>query len=173
MTSDGFGQSLLTLIGTASAGSFDLTFEPMYDRGRHAIDLRLQLSQRAGATHRFSEIANQRASSPVSSLRRGATHLMRALGLPVADRSAYDQFMLRFHDYLKENTDFQNGCPKIRLEFPPRATWIVFTDAVPHAALSGQFALEHTYIVPTSALLSPDKAPINVLESLCGRPLSV
>lgn len=66
VTSDGFGQSLLTLIGTASAGSFDLTFEPMYDRGRHAIDLRLQLSQRAGATHRFSEIANQRASSPVS-----------------------------------------------------------------------------------------------------------
>lgn len=115
----------------------------------------------------------ERASSPVSSLRRGATHLMRALGLPVADRSAYDQFMLRFHDYLKENTDFQNGCQKIRLEFPPRATWIVFTDAVPHAALSGQFALEHTYIVPTNALLSPDKAPINVLESLCGCPLSV
>ena len=115
----------------------------------------------------------ERASSPMGSLRRVATHLMRVLGLPVADRSAYDQFMLRFHDYLKENTDFQNGCPKIRLEFPPRATWVVFTDAVPHAALSGQFALEHTYIVPTSVLLSPDKAPINVLESLCGRPLSV
>lgn len=81
--------------------------------------------------------------------------------------------MLRFHDYLKENADFQSGCVKIRLEFPPRATWIVFTDAVAHAALSGQFALEQTYIVPTNALLAPDKAPISVLESICGRTLSV
>ena len=110
--------------------------------------------------------------SPFSSLRRGTTQLMRKLGLPVADRSAYDRFMLRFHDYLKENADFQENCDKIRLEFPPRATWIVFTDAVPHAALSGQYALEQTYIVPPDALLAPDAAPISILESLCGRSLS-
>ena len=66
VTSDGFGQSLLTLLTTVGAGSLDVTLEPMYDRTRHAIDLRLQLNQRAGATHRFSETANQRASTPVS-----------------------------------------------------------------------------------------------------------
>ncbi len=66
VSSDGSPQSLLTLLTTLGTGSLDVTFEPMYDRSRHAIDLRLQLSQRAGATHRFSETANQRASSPVS-----------------------------------------------------------------------------------------------------------
>ena len=95
---------------------------------------------------------------------------MRAVGLPVAERSAYDRFMLRFHDYLKENADKQLS--QDTPEFPPRATRIVFTDAVPHAVLSGQFALEQTYIVPPDALLSPDHAPISVLESMCGHSLS-
>ena len=114
-----------------------------------------------------------RASSLLGLFRRSVTHLIGSMGLMIAERSAYDQFMLRFHDYLKENSDFQDHCTKIRLEFPPQATWIVFTDAVPHAALSGQFALEHTYILPTKALLLPEKAPISVLESLCGQSLSI
>jgi hypothetical protein len=105
-------------------------------------------------------------------LRRELGRLMRILELPSAKRSAYDSFMLRFHDYLKENSDFQKNCQKTRLEFPPNSTWIVFTDCVPHAALSGQFALEHTYIVPVAALLLPEKAPIRVLEALCGRALA-
>ena len=112
------------------------------------------------------------ASSPLRAFSRGVTTLRRAAGLGGADRSAYDQFMLRFHDFLKENTRFQEETPKTRLEFPPLSTWIVFTDGVPHAALSGQFALEQTYIVPVNALLAPDHAPLRVLEKLCGRPLS-
>ncbi len=51
-------------------------------------------------------------------------------------------------------------------------SWLVFTDGVPHAVLSGQSALEQTFIVPMPALLAPDKAPLRVLESLCGRPLA-
>ena len=27
-------------------------------------------------------------------------------------RTPYDMFMLGFHDYLKENADFQKNCPK-------------------------------------------------------------
>jgi hypothetical protein len=130
-----------------------------------------QLARRFAADAGLEQIA-ARSSSGFGSLRRGATRLLSNLGLPLAERSAYDRFMLRFHDYLKENADFQKNCPKIRLEFPPHSTWIVFTDAVPHAVLSGQFALEQTYIVPTDALLSPDTAPISILESLCGRTLS-
>jgi hypothetical protein len=113
-----------------------------------------------------------RASSKMSRFLKSAIRLMRAVGLPVIDRSPYDKFMLKFHNYLKENSSFQEKCVKTCLEFPPRSTWIVFTDAVPHAVLSGQFALEHTYIVPISALLLPHKAPIRVLEELCGRSLS-
>ncbi len=95
---------------------------------------------------------------------------LKILGL--SDHSAYDKFMLHFHDYLKANTDFQANCDRVRLEFPPRATWLVFTDGVPHAALSGQFALEHTYIVPIAALVNAQKAPISILEKICERKLS-
>jgi len=98
--------------------------------------------------------------------------IARALHLRPAERSPYDSFMLRFHDYLKENSDFQANCSKTRLEFPPQSTWLVFTDSVPHAALSGRFALEQTFIVPLAATVSPQEAPIRVLERLCGCPLA-
>ena len=99
-------------------------------------------------------------------------HLLHKVGFPVADRSPYDEFMLHFHDFLKENSDFQNSDRKERVEFPPMATWLVFTDGVPHAALSGQFAMEQTFIVPPEVLVSPQDAPIRVLEKLCGEKLA-
>jgi hypothetical protein len=107
-----------------------------------------------------------------ASLRARMAHLLHAAGLPIAERTAYDSFMLRFHDWLKENSHFQSSAEKTRLAFPPLATWLVFTDGVPHAALSGRFALEQTFIIPPSALTAPDDAPIQVLEKLCGRPLA-
>ncbi len=57
-------------------------------------------------------------------------------------------------------------------EFPPNSTWIVFTDMAPHAALSGRFALEQTFLVPRDALLLPKKAPVQILEELSGAPLT-
>ena len=96
----------------------------------------------------------------------------KAFGLKAVGHSAYDLFMLRFHDYLKENSAFQKNCPKVRLEFPPGWTWICYTDSVPHAVLSGQYALEQTFIIPLTALVTPEKAPIRVLEQLAGKPLT-
>jgi hypothetical protein len=81
-------------------------------------------------------------------------------------RTAYDRFMLRFHDYLKHNSDYQQNCPKYRWEFPPASAWTVFTDIVPHAVLSGRYALEQTVIVRRDSLLSPRCAPIEILKSL-------
>jgi hypothetical protein len=98
--------------------------------------------------------------------------LKRAVGLKVIERSAYDKFMLRFHDYLKENADFQANTKKIHIAFPPMATWMCYTDSVPHAVLSGQYALEQTFIIPVRALVSPEKSPIRVLEKMAGRPLA-
>jgi hypothetical protein len=106
-----------------------------------------------------------------SGARRQTLHLLHAVGIPVPDRSAYDEFMLRFHDFLKENSDFQQA-EKERIEFPPMSTWLVFTDGVPHAALSGQFAMEQTFIVPREALVSPSDSPIGVLEAICGRKMA-
>jgi hypothetical protein len=107
-----------------------------------------------------------------SGLGRMARGLLSTAGLPIADRSDYDSFMIKFHNYLKENGEFQSSCEKERIEFPPGSTWLVFTDAVAHAVLSGRFALEQTYIVPRDALLSPERAPISVLERLCGKSLA-
>jgi hypothetical protein len=102
---------------------------------------------------------------PVS---RGVMRLAAGIGLPVADRSRYDEFMLYLHDWLKESTDFQQNWPKQQLAFPPGCTWMVYTDGVPHAALSGRYALEHTFIVPQEALVTPEVAPIRVLEAVTG-----
>jgi len=95
----------------------------------------------------------------------------RKLGVRGMGRTPYDIFMLRFHDFLKENSHFQADCPKVRLEFPPLATWMVFTDGVAHAVMSGQYALEQTFLIPAGALVAPDQAPYRILEKIAGRPL--
>jgi len=87
-------------------------------------------------------------------------------------RTPYDMFMLRFHDYLKENAAFQQNWPKIRLEFPPLGTWLVFSDGVAHAVMSGQYALEQTFLIPPAALVAPQQAPCRILEVLAGRSLA-
>jgi 3-deoxy-D-manno-oct-2-ulosonic acid (Kdo) hydroxylase len=94
-----------------------------------------------------------------------------ALGLAVPDRSRYDEYMLYLHDWLKENADFQKSSPKREIVFPPGCCWMVFTDGVPHAVMSGQFALEQTFIIPAQTLVSPDAAPVRVLESATGKAM--
>ena len=122
---------------------------------------------------RFAEPAGLRKFAGSTSVLRGWKRGLGTLGLPVADRAPYDKFMLHFHDWLKENTAFQNAREgKEQLEFPPLATWLVFTDGVPHAALSGQFAMEQTFIIPVDALVTPEAAPIRVLEHLAAQPMS-
>ena len=98
--------------------------------------------------------------------------LLRAAGFPVVQRSAYDRFMLGFHDYLKFNREYQETCAKYRFEFPPASTWMVFTDIVPHAVLSGQHALEQTVIVRRENLARREHAPVEILQAICNRPLA-
>lgn len=117
---------------------------------------------------RFAE----RAGSPLRAAGKPLLALKKAVGLRAPDRTAYDEFMLRFHDYLKENSAYQQDPAHTRLEFPPYSTWIVFTDSVPHAALSGRLALEQTYIIPVESMVAPERAPLRVLERLCGKALA-
>jgi hypothetical protein len=87
---------------------------------------------------------------------------------PSLKRSPYDEFMMRFHNYLKENSSFQQDCPKQRWEFPPGSSWMVYTDMVSHAVLSGQFALEQTLIASRQAMVAPEKSPYEVLSRVAG-----
>ena len=79
--------------------------------------------------------------------------------------------MLRFHEYLKRNDEFQKNTAKYPFNFPPGATWITFTDVVPHSVLSGQHALEQTFIIARRSLSNPANAPVAILERLCGKPM--
>ena len=92
----------------------------------------------------------------------------RSVGIPIAYRSPYDRFMLDFHDYLKMHERFQSNARKERIEFPPGSTWIAFTDMVPHAVLSGQYALEQTFFVEVDSMLLPQRSPLRILEALAG-----
>jgi len=100
-----------------------------------------------------------------------AVRLLHGIGLPVVPRSSYDRFMLRFHEYLKRNEDFQANCTKYRFDFPPGSTWLTFTDVVAHSVHSGQHALEQTFIVSKRSLARSENAPVRVLERLCGKQL--
>jgi hypothetical protein len=104
--------------------------------------------------------------------KRATVKAAARLGLPVIDRPPYDAFMLKFHHKMKEDTAFQQGCRKDRWEFPSGSAWIVFTDSASHACLSGQYALEQTFIVRRSSLACPELAPISILERLAGYPLA-
>ncbi|MEO8431381.1 MAG: Kdo hydroxylase family protein [Acidobacteriota bacterium] len=96
----------------------------------------------------------------------------RAMGIPLRARPPYDEFMLRFHHFLKENEAYQESARSEQIAFPPNASWMVFTDAVTHSVLSGQFALEQTFIVSRESLEVPEKAPIAVLERLAGHAMA-
>lgn len=80
--------------------------------------------------------------------------------------------MQRCHNVMKEDAKFQET-PKTRWEFPPNSSWMLFTDCVSHAVLSGQYALEQTLLVPHTALFEPLRSPLTILESLTGRRLTV
>jgi hypothetical protein len=91
--------------------------------------------------------------------------------MPVLSRLAYDRFMLRLHDFMKQSDALQSSCHPARHDFAPFDSWIVFTDTVPHAVLSGQYALEQTYIVPRGVQRAPERSPLMLLEQIAGGPL--
>ena len=119
----------------------------------------------------YADDAGLRNFANESALSRTVQGWGQRLGVRGMGRTPYDAFMLRFHDYLKENPAFQENCAKVRLEFPPLSTWLVFTDGVPHAALSGQYAMEQTFLIPPEALVAPKYAPYRILEGLAGKSL--
>jgi hypothetical protein len=86
-------------------------------------------------------------------------------------RSEYDHFMLRIHDEMKADARYQAEGPWTEVVFPPDSTWACFTDRVPHAAMSGQFALEQTFYVPVEVMRDPERTPLRVIQRLKGRRL--
>ena len=98
-----------------------------------------------------------------------ATGLARLV--PQWKRTPYDEFMMRLHNAMKENAEFQQNCAKEQVEFAPGSSWMVYTETVPHAVLAGQYALEQTFLVDPAAMVTPESAPVAVLEKMAGARL--
>jgi len=112
----------------------------------------------------------QIAPQPGNALSRAGKAAARAVGLgaaiPALKRSPYDDFMMRFHNFLKENPQWQAACKKYDFQFPPGSSWMVYTDTVPHAVLAGQYALEQTLLVAPQSMVRPEISPLRVLEEI-------
>ena len=101
----------------------------------------------------------------------GQFRVMAALGLTKGLRTPYDHLMLGLHDHAKLDTTYQQQAPAADLAFHPGTTWMCFTDAVLHAAMSGRCAMEQTFHIPVDAMVTPAHSPLRVLERLAGRAL--
>lgn len=97
--------------------------------------------------------------------------LLARVGVTKSLRTEYDHVMLALHDRAKLDLAYQSSAPHTRYEFAPGTSWICYSDQVLHAALGGQFMLEQTFFLPVAAMLHPERAPLSVLERLCGRAL--
>ena len=101
----------------------------------------------------------------------GSSALLEMLHVTKGRRSAYDHFMLRLHDTMKADLDYQARVAQSGYEFRPGSSWMVYTDQASHAAMAGQHALEQTYHLPVGAMHDPARSPLRTLERLLAREL--
>lgn len=112
---------------------------------------------------------NTPAASAVKSLGRG---LGLSRLIPEVARTPYDDFMMRFHNTMKEDDRYQRETPRYDLQLPAGSSWMVYTDTVPHAVLAGQYALEQTFLVQPEVMVRPEVSPLQVLESIAEAKLT-
>ena len=101
----------------------------------------------------------------------GSAWLLEKLRATKGRRSAYDHIMLGLHDRAKLDIQYQKIAPRTRLELQANTTWIVFTDLVMHAVVSGQYMLEQTFYLPPAAMQEDAMAPLRRLEKIYQRAL--
>ncbi len=106
----------------------------------------------------------------ISAVEQQLLHLFRITKTP---RSLYDHFMLNIHNRMKKSIAYQQSVIKTTLSLPPKSSWIVYTDQVSHAAISGQHVLEQTFYLPPTVMHYPETTPLFVLEEMLKHPLTI
>ena len=119
----------------------------------------------------FDAIA-QRFAPALQAPPPGFAHVLRWLHVTKSRRTPYDAMMLQLHDRMKGDDAYQQHCAQLTVEFPARSTWVAFTDQVSHAAMSGQYQLEQTFLLPVDAMQEPARSPLRILERIKGRRLA-
>ena len=102
----------------------------------------------------------------------GQGTVLELLRVTKTRRTPYDALMLQLHDRMKEDDAFQRGTAQTAMDFPAGTTWVAFTDQVSHAAMSGQYQLEQTFLLPVDAMMDENRSPLRVLERRFGRRLA-
>lgn len=101
----------------------------------------------------------------------GVNILLKNLRITKTKRSHYDHIMLRMHDLMKSDLTYQKNVSQTEIAFPPGSSWIVMTDQVSHAAMSGQHVLEQTFYLPIAAMQDEQRSPLRILERLTKQKL--
>lgn len=109
------------------------------------------------------------ARGAMGRLRTSLLHGIANVGLPLApmlDSSPYDRVMRKFHNFMKDTPDFQKSDEGDQIiHFEPFSAWMVLTDMVSHASVSGQHALIYTGLLPLADCRLPELAPFNILRA--------
>lgn len=126
---------------------------------------------------RYGEIAgvagdgqpsNYLQKGPLDHLRSAMLKGLSSIGLPLAqvlDSTPYDRAMRRLHNFMKDSAEFKQNDEGYReFRFKPFSAWMVLTDMVSHASLSGRHALVNTFLIRLASCRLPELAPINVLR---------
>jgi len=87
----------------------------------------------------------------------------------VIDSSPYDRSMRRIHNYMKEAPAFAESRSDYQeIRFPPMSAWMVFTDGISHAALTGQYAFVSTALIPLENCRDINRTPYGILAAANG-----
>lgn len=106
----------------------------------------------------FTQVLGQ-FSERIPKYNRFKAKVLKMLKATKTLRSAYDHYMLHLHDSMKLDDEYQAQASKTQIDFPAQSSWIVFTDHVSHAALSGQYLLEQTFYLPVEKMQQPELSP--------------
>jgi hypothetical protein len=101
----------------------------------------------------------QRFAPNISTYSKLTANILKWVKTTKTLRSPYDHYMLHLHDSMKRDDAYQANVEKTRVDFPSQSSWIVFTDHVSHAALSGQYLLEQTFYLPVENMANPELSP--------------
>ncbi|NNM43363.1 MAG: hypothetical protein HKM07_03380 [Chlamydiae bacterium] len=101
----------------------------------------------------------------------GSSLLLKLLKITKDYRTKYDHYMLNMHDIMKGDTEYQKNAEHTEIKFPPYSSWIVYSDQVSHAALSGQYLFEQTFYLPPEGVSRQETSPLRVLEKFLNKKL--
>lgn len=101
----------------------------------------------------------------------GSSLYLKLTGKTKDFRSPYDHYMLQVHDTMKGDADYQKTVHQEEISFPAGSSWIVYTDQVSHAAISGKDVLEQTFYLPPTALNDPSTSPLSLMEKILNKSM--